>query len=708
MLRIFFLLLILSFSSLSANAQWHYVGSPWGGGTEGMYQTSDGRVLVWAAGAVWVSSDWGKHWTFAGHFAYYPIHFGEDASGNIYACAEYDSFGNRKVWRSTDHGLQWSEFKLPFGAAYSIGGDRFGNIYAGVRNGMWKSADGGANWKYMNGSFVGDILDIRRSPYEDSTVWFYAQNRLQIWKITDSITTTFKAAIGSTGIVPKIAILPSGHVLVKAYDLQLSVDSGRTYKKLTPDSILQELWLLSGKNGEVYAASTSQYILRSSDEGIHWLPVVSPIFFGEGKTYPSQFYGLAGDGDNFVIATNDALYRSENALQNYFRSDTGFTNIATYSISFTPGERIVASSSFDGIWLGDADRNWHRGEMNENSTSYSGLFRRRNGEFLATSGYGNRLIRSTDDGQSWNRVQGDTTRYLSNIIEDTHGALFGAADGKGWCATSSDGGMSWRSINNAGGRVGTFGIPIACDSSGNVCYGGGYGTMLFYDRGGDLWRNPETKHTMQAIAGFEMAASPNGKFYFTCDSGIYRTSDLGKTWEVIKNIPTRRIRKIAVNADGIIFAGSRDSGIIYVSTDEGNSWKERSVGLRRELPITAIYPDNNGKVFVAILSRGIFYSSVKELGVTSQRVPSEDLSVGVVPNPFHRKTTITLSGTRSRPVTVEIFDALGLKRMVLVKNSIQDDDATLELDSGELPAGMYIVRMLCEGRVVSKKIILEK
>ena len=82
---------------------------------------------------------------------------------------------------------------------------------------------------------------------------------------------------------------------------------------------------------------------------------------------------------------------------------------------------------------------------------------------------------------------------------------------------------------------------------------------------------------------------------------------------------------------------------------------------------------------------------------------ADNLIFNVFPNPAYNTVTVDLKGFKGKSIDIELFDALGRKVKSVTK--IKSDQYTIT--RGNLPNGMYMVNVIDEGKVHSKKIMFE-
>jgi len=94
-------------------------------------------------------------------------------------------------------------------------------------------------------------------------------------------------------------------------------------------------------------------------------------------------------------------------------------------------------------------------------------------------------------------------------------------------------------------------------------------------------------------------------------------------------------------------------------------------------------------------------TSIPTVGVNE--LAADDASIKVFPNPAYNTTTIDLTAFSGKTVSLEMYDALGRKVNDISK--IKADRYTIT--RGSLPNGIYMINVIADGKLFSKKIIFE-
>ena len=120
-------------------------------------------------------------------------------------------------------------------------------------------------------------------------------------------------------------------------------------------------------------------------------------------------------------------------------------------------------------------------------------------------------------------------------------------------------------------------------------------------------------------------AGSGGNIYaYTGLSGLFQSTDGGRSWHVVNNSPSLLGGYALAITDGNIFAGA---GTVLVSSDSGSSWTESSNGLPRGTVQSLISFDGN--LFAGVISNGISISTNngKNWTAVNNGLPSANTSI---------------------------------------------------------------------------------
>lgn len=252
----------------------------------------------------------------------------------------YVAVGSGGVWKTENAGTTWSTI-FDGEAVYSTGciaidannpatvwlgtGENVGGRHVAYGDGIYRSTDGGKNWKNMGLKDSEHISKIIVHPTNSSVVWVAAQGPLWssggergFYKTTDG-GTTWTRTLGNdewTGVTD-IAIDPRDpdvlyaatwdrHRTVAAYmgggpgtGLHRSTDGGNTWQQLKeglPEGNMGKIGLaISPQNPDVLYAAIELHqreggVFRSADRGSTWAKQSDAVSGGTGPHYYQELY----------------------------------------------------------------------------------------------------------------------------------------------------------------------------------------------------------------------------------------------------------------------------------------------------------------------------------------------------------------------------------------------------------------------------------
>ncbi|MFN8241544.1 MAG: hypothetical protein U0X39_12455 [Bacteroidales bacterium] len=577
---------------------------------------------------VFKTTDGGKTWTNTGlenTFTIGRIRVNPKNSDVVYVAAtghEWTPNDDRGLFKTTDGGKTWSKvlFVDQNTGVYDLVLDPvdpetvYCTTWERIRlkwndprtsestnnNGIWKSTDGGKNWKKINaglpaGNKMGRIgLDIAKSNrnvlyayvdnYEiaykakEGELDSYGRQRSDIIKgatifRTDDAGTSWKQVSGLTQdqklfmerhsatygwVFGQIRVDPTDENVVYTMGLMLnqSTDGGKTFKSLRgPHVDHHGLWI---------DPENPNYLLNVQDGGL-------AVSYDKGKTwkYPidvlplAQFYNVAYD-----MATPFRVFGSIQDHHSFYAA-----------VDLSNGRDRVPKQSFTNI-LG-AEGSTHAISPADNNTIYSSTF------------YG-ALARASIDTYPEGR---------KDLLPNT---MPGEPKLRGeWVAPT-----------------------VISKHNPDIIYHGMQYVLMSRDKG-DTWEyiSPDLSYNdpkkrgdinYQTISVLDESPLRFGLLYAGTDDGrVWRTKDGGKTWNEIRNgaVPVKFVSRIVASQHdmGTVYmtqTGRRDDDFqVYVwkSTDFGDSWKDISgnipvgpVNVIREDPVNRdiLYAGTDGGVYI--------------------------------------------------------------------------------------------------------------
>ena len=111
----------------------------------------------------------------------------------------------------------------------------------------------------------------------------------------------------------------------------------------------------------------------------------------------------------------------------------------------------------------------------------------------------------------------------------------------------------------------------------------------------------------------------------------------------------------------------------------------------------------------SLVQWGLFFyapaTSTEEPGTLAQGFALD----AAFPNPFTASTTLNLTVAQSQEIRAEVYDALGRRVNTLLSGMVAaDSPLAMNLEAGDLPNGVYIVRVIGETFTASQRVMLSR
>ena len=397
-----------------------------------------------------------------------------------------------------------------------------------------------------------------------------------------------------------------GEILFASVDTAIyrSSDSGRSWTEYISGTVGL---ILNGKNLIRWSSvDTVQSIFTSSDLGDHW------TFVAGAPPWGSQGYSLAvsagviigylaGNGVWTMPLTGGAWTQTAYPVNNYIR-----TMVVLDSTIFAAGYTLDYSTDLGQTWnipVNSGLDTTYPSDEGFQSFSVNG------GTIVANVQYG--ILRSTDSGQTWMRVDGSGgypnyygsypgignsvfVKYVDgNFVACEEGGIFKSGDGYSWQFASH--GMTFPSV----GAVATMGDTLFAVVNGAVFHSTDNGES--WDEQGDLQQASHFVH----VNGMLFALSDNGSIWrwndgnwhrFLCrvdwsltsihdtlygnsSVAMYSSTDSGATWKQVVN-DLNIYLDFVFSFNDTLFALQNAGSVgwpVFYSTDGGRFWNNAGI-----------------------------------------------------------------------------------------------------------------------------------
>lgn len=297
--------------------------------------------------------------------------------------------------------------------------------------------------------------------------------------------------------------------------------------------------------------------------------------------------------DNFLFAaTSSGVYKSANNGNSWER----IYNKNSFYIHIDD-KKIYIGASGDGVVLStDNGSSWHKRSGGFNFQTINCITTKGN---LLIIGTNNGLFTSTDNGESWKeQKQGLTnTRIMSLLVK---GDIIYAGTQNGLFQSSNDG-LNWSSAGLSSLYV------YALNTHEQYFFAGTDLGFYISTNNGTSWNRKNTGMG-QSYPGIMSIFFHDGNLYAGSSSWgiLYLSSNYGESWEQLK-IGFRgwnyKVNSIIVTSNDIKIG--IDYGGVFVSENSGNSWEQKNIGMQYTLAnLTKIVFD--GINIFAASANGVF------------------------------------------------------------------------------------------------------
>ncbi len=206
-------------------------------------------------------------------------------------------------------------------------------------------------------------------------------------------------------------------------------------------------------------------------------------------------------------------------------------------------------------------------------------------------GYNGIVLRTTDGGNNWDTAvipfayQLESIFFVNEKVGYTSG-LINSVGATGGIYKSIDGGKTWSNVSPPG-NVDIWGNIFLNENFGFAVGGGCGDPQQFYKttNGGKSWTLFSANYFDSGLS--DVIYDNNSGIGYAASSGaIWRTTDLGNTWEVI-SITGNRDWEEEITLSGQSFlipyssgcTGGAGGGGMRMSTDMGKTWKNKELGI---------------------------------------------------------------------------------------------------------------------------------
>ena len=402
------------------------------------------------------------------------------------------------------------------------------------------------------------------------------------------------------GLASQLLTTPSSVLLaLEGGGIFRSTDHGMTWlpsgNGLSPLVTYFSGFALTGTT--VFVATGSAGIYRSTNEGLSWT-----LASGGLPTNGMYVTALVAKGDLLIATTYAGVFRSTNSGSLWTAANSGMPPDTAFGALCVNGNGIFAGSDEGaGVFVSTDDGTlWTR-----SSTGLSGeglrvtCFGASAGTVVAGTRQG--AYWSSDNGAHWNLCSSGLTNMTVSALYASGGDFVGGTYGAG-AYRSTNGGVNWSAISNGLGQLNVR----AFTSVGSDMLAGTYGPDVVYrsSNGGATWVSAGSGITCHGI--YSLVAR-SGKVITASYSRLFSSTNGGAAWNLSDSGMAKKIVYSLALRSNDILAGTTSSGV-YRSTDEGKTWIPANTGLNGNAQ-TVWDIASEGTNAYAATSSGVFRST---------------------------------------------------------------------------------------------------
>lgn len=571
-----------------------------------------------------------------------------------------------------------------------------------------RSGNSGANWQSVHQT-SGKVYDLKRI---GDKAWL-ATTETKIYRSTDDGVTWEEtpAPYDATGLgYAQLSIFPTEiGAFVKIYNdttstIYRTVDQGNSWSvlPLPTNNNYYNVWDMVFLNGKLFI--TDGGLMSSADEGQSWYRHGTPNTLDVEK-----------DGNTLCIGGSDGFFKSFDAGETWWTGNVGWeTALGQVSSPFFHPDQIHYHQG--KLYLFSYGENYVSGNEGQEWRFFSGknfaVYKHFVGRGDSILLLGNGLMRSFDNGNTWDQIPGSSDTYhpLSGNFDftATNDQLFAYSWISDTIYRSSDWGLHWTSIplpNNiffldyAAGTNNALYITDASDIY--VSYNNGQSFSLANSGIGNnafiegLWAAENIPLSLAEGALFRR----QNNLWKPATTGLY--DDQG-------NLPF--IQDIRGDDGRLLIVGAKELSsepLLFLSDDSGQSW---SSGWELGLPPIeyAFAATLNGNTIYAVgeiantsLDLGLWKRDasvgVQDLGGVGQ------IACSISPNPANESSQLVFEKVLDETCSIRVFDALGCLQWT--GSAVEQQ---LEIPTAHWPSGIYEVVVRGEnGGVATRKLVVQ-
>ena len=621
-------------------------GGPPGGAVEAIVLDPKDPATVYAAtnwSGVFKSTDGGASWTTINsglaNSMVYSLAISPSDNAMVYA-------GTRNgVFKTVDGGRHW--IAASYGLPKAIGRTLIEMlaidptnpkiVYAGTFEKVYKTINGAASWSaIMSHPMVTQtsrFAALAVDPSHPATVYVAASDR-GLFKSGDGGRNWKVITTGADFDVEDVLVDPSNSAVIYVSDrggkILRSADSGRNWIHADaglPAGYTGSLTLAGNPKDSrtLYAASSEGRFFRSSSSGEVWTRLGARISNANTKV-------LVADpvhADTLYAGTGGGILKTVDGGMSWRSTNSGITNSNISAIAVAPSESGVLYVGAYGGGIAksrDGGASWVPVNTGLSSDDIGALAIDPTDPARVFAGAYGGIFRSTNGGASWSEVKAMPSMAICSLVMDRSNpaVLYATTTGDGKAFKSTNGGDTWDEIHFGFPRTGGCGL-IVDPADPTILYASAYAKPTPEMRksidAGKTWHPDAADYRIfgrvwQESAVLTIDPADSNTLHTASFAGIYKSTNRGATW-VRTASPPRGLERLVLDPKNpnTIYGqgGSSISGEgrgAFKSTDGGTSWKLINSGLADPARVRSLVVDPTGSSTLYIgTPRGVFKST---------------------------------------------------------------------------------------------------
>jgi len=615
-------------------------------------------------GILWLSNDKGQNWdTLNSLFNFTNIHSFAVHDNTAYAATwgggMYKTNTGGEVWGKLESNESFSA------SAVAIVNNGMEELYVADRAKpfLYKSIDGGLSWDtiFDAGPDYRRLMGIDIDKQNTSRLYVSAMKAQGAGLTGDLFSLENSTSEIITNELPRlpltIRVSPSNSNLLYAVlhesGVYKSTNKGESWSEISDvsrglpncgfnDLVIDPnnsdmLYLLGGSDIRFSTIASAgiepdsvMAVYKSANNGESWEKINNNVFGENSGNIKSMSFYNNSSNHIYLAAENGVFYTTDGGINWTEEPDLFYKTLSGLAISadtvyaFTLGAGVIT-----GIINGDFTITWDAKVGFKNEIAFAQILKHPvEASILFASAYPGGIFKSYDYGETWHERNfgipsfkvNDPLRegyYALDINQDNPEIMYLGLYKKG-VYRSFNGGDTWYPVNGSNWEMGV--APITClvsdVSDENIVYVGTLDGLYKTSDGGNTWEefnNGMGKKEIRSInmnvnGNLHVGTKGNGLYTLFEDSWIPNNGfgNWGISWPMWDNRPMYQYTSLLIHPENNqrMIMGTFPQGI-YISTDEGTSWKESNIGWTNDGVFRLVCHPNNPEIVYAGTYNGI-------------------------------------------------------------------------------------------------------